>query len=189
MSVTRIRLPRMQGCPPHLPGSTVIRSSSFMVLSYFNSHRTTSGKRFFDNRPGHLGCFLGPRLPARTSGQKRSPKISGVSRGKRRYEFAAFGNRIRTISLSASNSLLQESKMRFYLFLLLDASPHVDRDPFKDGSGTGGKVLCGDRLKHSLNQCRLHQLRIVLAQITLGDSRQSFYFNKDLHHVPERGFQ
>src|SRR5579863_10251144 len=29
MSVTRSRLPRLQGCPPHLPGSMVIRSSSF----------------------------------------------------------------------------------------------------------------------------------------------------------------
>src|SRR5437667_11500418 len=34
MSATRIRIPRMHGRPPHLPGSTVMRSRSFMVREY-----------------------------------------------------------------------------------------------------------------------------------------------------------
>ena len=41
MSLTRIRIPRMQGCPPHFPGSIVMRSSrlgSWTGLLYrFNS--------------------------------------------------------------------------------------------------------------------------------------------------------
>ena len=44
MSVTRIRKPRIQGRPPHLPGSTVILSRSFTATDYFIVSGSTSAQ-------------------------------------------------------------------------------------------------------------------------------------------------
>src|SRR5207247_8118745 len=42
ISVTRMRIPRMHGRPPHLPGSTVMRLRSFMAAGYFSASSATS---------------------------------------------------------------------------------------------------------------------------------------------------
>ena len=52
--MTRIRLPRMQGCPPHLPGSNVIRSSSFTTPRYFTATQATRRKGGHE-QPGAQG--------------------------------------------------------------------------------------------------------------------------------------
>jgi hypothetical protein len=44
-SVTRMRNPRIQGRPPHLPGSTVMRSKSFVATGYPNAPPATSPRK------------------------------------------------------------------------------------------------------------------------------------------------
>jgi hypothetical protein len=45
-SVTRTRKPRMQGRPPHLPGSIVMRSNSFMVKPCTSREKKSSAVNF-----------------------------------------------------------------------------------------------------------------------------------------------